>query len=186
MNFLVIGFRQPYWSCPRASGCYYPYQLGCLSVWIWCHPVSPFRCCWHPPSQWYIIIGLSWFNYLSIYILSLSLSHLLSIYPFILYVGANMKISNSDPVPTAAAYSNSGTLDHWRVAYWTEATTEPGSSGSPLYDAGTKRIIGQLHGGTARCPSFRGYDDYGAIWASYAQNTGSLLGSSSMNGRTLY
>jgi V8-like Glu-specific endopeptidase len=100
--------------------------------------------------------------------------------------GANMKISGSDPVPTAASWSGSGTRDHWRVAYWTEATTEPGSSGSPIYASNTKRIIGQLHGGSARCPSYQGYDDYGAIWASYALNTASFLGGASMNGRTLY
>lgn len=39
---------------------------------------------------------------------------------------------------------------HIRVADWDLGTTEPGSSGSPLYSPG-KHIIGQLHGGYAAC-----------------------------------
>ncbi|OQY28475.1 MAG: hypothetical protein B6244_06910 [Candidatus Cloacimonetes bacterium 4572_55] len=38
---------------------------------------------------------------------------------------------------------------HWQVN-WDDGTTEPGSSGSPLYDQ-NHRLIGQLHGGTAAC-----------------------------------
>lgn len=40
--------------------------------------------------------------------------------------------------------------DHWRVVDWDLGTTEPGSSGSPLFDP-EHRIIGQLHGGYAAC-----------------------------------
>lgn len=100
--------------------------------------------------------------------------------------GANMKISGSDVIPTLAAYSGGGTRDQWNVQYWTEATTEPGSSGSPLYSRSTKRIIGQLHGGSARCPSFQGFDMYGALAFSYPLNMAQFLGAASMNGRTLY
>lgn len=42
------------------------------------------------------------------------------------------------------------TSDHWRVVDWDLGTTEPGSSGSPLFDP-DHRIIGQLHGGYAAC-----------------------------------
>ena len=41
---------------------------------------------------------------------------------------------------------------HWRIVQWDLGTTEPGSSGSPLFNS-DKRIIGQLHGGYASCTS---------------------------------
>jgi hypothetical protein len=39
---------------------------------------------------------------------------------------------------------------HWRVIDWDLGTTEPGSSGSGLWDQ-NHRVIGQLHGGYAAC-----------------------------------
>lgn len=44
----------------------------------------------------------------------------------------------------------SGQGDHIRVADWDIGTTEPGSSGSPLFSP-EGRVIGQLHGGAAAC-----------------------------------
>ncbi|KAG0368190.1 hypothetical protein BC939DRAFT_449218 [Gamsiella multidivaricata] len=55
---------------------------------------------------------------------------------------------------------------HWKIPRWDKGTTEPGSSGSPLFDA-DKRIVGQLHGGSASCWDRDGYDAYGAIHASF-------------------
>ncbi|KAF9109883.1 hypothetical protein BGX27_007026 [Mortierella sp. AM989] len=55
---------------------------------------------------------------------------------------------------------------HWQIPRWDIGTTEPGSSGSPLFDA-DKRIVGQLHGGSASCWNKDGYDAYGAIHASF-------------------
>lgn len=55
--------------------------------------------------------------------------------------------------------------DHWRVTEWEEGTTEPGSSGSPLFDQNS-RIVGQLHGGTASCTSIT-YDEYGKVDVSW-------------------
>jgi len=54
---------------------------------------------------------------------------------------------------------------HWEVSSWDDGTTEPGSSGSPLYDQ-NKRVVGQLHGGAASCVVID-YDSYGAVWASW-------------------
>ncbi len=57
---------------------------------------------------------------------------------------------------------------HIRVADWDLGTTEPGSSGSPLYSP-EKRIVGQLHGGYASCSS-QTADWYGRMARS--MNTG--------------
>lgn len=54
---------------------------------------------------------------------------------------------------------------HVRVIDWDDGTTEPGSSGSPLFDQ-NHRVVGQLHGGYAAC----GNDDsdwYGRISVSW-------------------
>lgn len=55
--------------------------------------------------------------------------------------------------------------DHWRIAQWEQGTTEPGSSGSPLFDQNS-RIVGQLHGGTASCSSIT-YDEFGKLDVSW-------------------
>ena len=60
--------------------------------------------------------------------------------------------------------TNSG--NYWDVDSWDDGTTEPGSSGSPLFDGNTQRIIGQLYGGVASCTNF-GYDTYGKISTSW-------------------
>ena len=64
---------------------------------------------------------------------------------------------------------------HWRIGNWEDGTTEPGSSGSPLYDK-NKRIIGQLHGGFASCISITA-DWYGRIarsWSGGGSSSNSL------------
>lgn len=66
--------------------------------------------------------------------------------------------------------------DHWKIDKWFRGTTEPGSSGSPLFDGKTKRIVGQLHGGSASCWNSDGYDVYGKIQSSFDQgDSGQLL-----------
>jgi len=59
--------------------------------------------------------------------------------------------------------SSNGT--HVRVADWDLGTTEPGSSGSPLFD-NNHRIIGQLHGGAAACGN-NSPDWYGRFFRSW-------------------
>ncbi|MCX8210446.1 MAG: T9SS type A sorting domain-containing protein [Lewinella sp.] len=51
------------------------------------------------------------------------------------------------------------------VTDWDIGTTEPGSSGSPLFDR-FSRIRGQLYGGAAACGN-NAYDNYGSINASW-------------------
>ncbi len=72
------------------------------------------------------------------------------------------KISHNDD--TLLPGQNWGS-DHWRVDNWEEGTTEPGSSGSPLFDV-ESRIVGQLHGGTASCSSIT-YDEFGKLDVSW-------------------
>lgn len=72
-----------------------------------------------------------------------------------------------DPTTTTnylqSAINPNGT--HARVANWEIGTTEPGSSGSPLYNQ-NKQVIGQLHGGYAACSN--NLDDwYGRISVSW-------------------
>ncbi len=75
------------------------------------------------------------------------------------------KISfDHDPV-TSSSWGSGPANTHWRVGNWEEGTTEPSSSGSPLFDP-QKRITGQLHGGTASCTSIT-FDAYGKLAVSW-------------------
>ncbi|MCH7534285.1 MAG: trypsin-like peptidase domain-containing protein [Bacteroidetes bacterium] len=59
--------------------------------------------------------------------------------------------------------------DVWRVEDWDEGVTEPGSSGSPLFDE-SLRIIGQLFRGDAACAGLTDngdYDVYGRFGISW-------------------
>ena len=75
------------------------------------------------------------------------------------------KISfNHDPVFSAQWFPTSPDT-HWEVSEWEDGTTEPGSSGSPLFDQ-HHRIVGQLHGGAASCTVID-YDQYGKVSYSW-------------------
>jgi len=60
--------------------------------------------------------------------------------------------SENDPTTTTSYYGTAvpGDGTHIRVEDWDVGTTEPGSSGAPLFNQ-DHRIIGQLHGGDAAC-----------------------------------
>jgi hypothetical protein len=64
-------------------------------------------------------------------------------------------------------YAESGSASHWRVPAWNAGTTEPGSSGSALWNAATHRIVGQLHGGYASCSLPFESDWYGKLSVSW-------------------
>lgn len=55
----------------------------------------------------------------------------------------------------------SATADYWRVDDWEDGTTEPGSSGSCIWDGPSKRCVGTLTGGFAACPDENERDWYG-------------------------
>jgi lysyl endopeptidase len=73
--------------------------------------------------------------------------------------------------PTSSVMWNGA--DTWQVGPWTTGTTEPGSSGSPIYDP-NHHIIGQLFGGLSACglPSSQQIDNYGKFSTSW--NNGSI------------
>jgi len=59
-----------------------------------------------------------------------------------------------------------GDDSHWRIGQWEDGTTEPGSSGSPIFNR-QGQIIGQLHGGYASCASITS-DWYGKFAKSWS------------------
>ena len=61
----------------------------------------------------------------------------------------------------------------WNVMNWEDGTTEPGSSGSGLWDQ-NGRLIGQLYGGSASCSSITD-DYYGRLDVSWAAGLDSYL-----------
>jgi len=66
--------------------------------------------------------------------------------------GDVMKITLDDNPPLSASYPVQGFVANgfWRVLRWETGTTEPGSSGGPLYDQ-NGRLRGTLTGGGATC-----------------------------------
>lgn len=82
--------------------------------------------------------------------------------------GDYKKISFDNNAASAANWQSAAC---WRIATWEDGTTEPGSSGSPLFDQ-NQRIIGQLFGGTANCSN--NIDDYfGRFAVSWNGNSSS-------------
>lgn len=81
-----------------------------------------------------------------------------------------------DPTTTTSYLGTTqpGDGTHVRITDWDVGTTEPGSSGSPVFDQ-NQRVIGQLHGGYAAC----GNDD--SDW--YGKFSVSWTGGGSSNNR---
>gem|GEM_PF-1409401 len=74
-------------------------------------------------------------------------------------------------------YISSSTFDQANhiTNRWTRGTTEPGSSGSPLFDGGY--VIGQLHGGPGSCTAgVNNYDYFGRFSVSYNHGLSAFLG----------
>ena len=79
-------------------------------------------------------------------------------------------ISFENEATVLASYggdSSPGDSTHVRIVDWDKGTTEPGSSGSPLFDS-NHRVIGQLHGGGAACGNDLS-DYYGRFHTSYKE-----------------
>lgn len=82
------------------------------------------------------------------------------------------KISMEANTLVSSDFGTNPGITHWRINDWESGTTEPGSSGSPLFADATKRIIGDLSGGAAACNGANsdGYDAYGQIGYSWDNN----------------
>ncbi len=72
------------------------------------------------------------------------------------------KISFENQPVTPSSFSGA---QCWRVADWDDGTTEPGSSGSGLWNQ-NKLLIGQLYGGSAACGN-NGSDYFGRFSVSF-------------------
>lgn len=91
------------------------------------------------------------------------------------------KICHSEMAPTKQTTNFNGDPNAmmWRVASWTEGVTEPGSSGSPLFNQ-DGRVIGVLSGGAAACSGtsnngqFDIYGRFGIAWDALPQNNNQL------------
>jgi subtilisin-like proprotein convertase family protein len=67
---------------------------------------------------------------------------------------------NDDLLTTMNSCIGGGSQTHWRVNNWEDGTTEPGSSGSGIWDPVGHYLIGFLSGGLASCTNIN-YDCYG-------------------------
>jgi len=57
---------------------------------------------------------------------------------------------------------------HWYISQYKAGTTEGGSSGSGLWEPGSKPLIGSLSGGNATCSAPNEYDCYGHLDAGWS------------------
>tara|TARA_B110000285_G_scaffold37937_2_gene41123 strand:- start:937 stop:4353 length:3417 start_codon:yes stop_codon:yes gene_type:complete len=82
-------------------------------------------------------------------------------------------------------HANNAGAATWEIDLWEEGVTEPGSSGSPLFDQ-NGRIIGQLYGGSAACTgtTSAGYDYYGRLGVSWGLGIGTYLAPASCGSTT--
>jgi len=88
------------------------------------------------------------------------------------------KISEDQDPVTSASWSGATT---WKIGAYEQGTTEPGSSGSPLFDENTHQVIGQLYGGGAACngsnpnnqPDY--YGKFAVSWATGGTSSTELV-----------
>ncbi len=79
---------------------------------------------------------------------------------------------NTDALTTIdSCIGTGGVNSHWQVDNWEDGTTEPGSSGSGLWDPDTHLLVGFLSGGTASCSSIT-MDCYGKVSEAWDDGSG--------------
>ncbi|MFT4601372.1 MAG: lysyl endopeptidase [Arenicella sp.] len=95
------------------------------------------------------------------------------------------KICREDQGPYHATGGNP-VAQVWMIDDWDQGVTEPGSSGSPLFDQ-NGRIIGQLYGGAAACSGTNdnnALDYYGRLGVSWPLGIDAYLSPGSCGGAT--
>ena len=86
---------------------------------------------------------------------------------------------NNAPFHETLSFNGNSNTRMWYINQWEEGVTEPGSSGSPLFDP-NGRVIGMLSGGAAACSGNQNnglYDFYGRFGVAWdlGGNTSSRL-----------
>ncbi len=77
--------------------------------------------------------------------------------------------SNLTTIPTCLV-DGATALTHWQV-YWSSGVTEPGSSGSGIWDPATHKLVGSLSGGDSLCETPLDPDCYGKFSVAWANGT---------------
>ncbi len=84
------------------------------------------------------------------------------------------KISEFDNSATSASMYGNVAGTHWKVKWSAtqngHGVTEPGSSGSPIFDISTHRVVGTLTGGGSSCTSLNQSDFYGKVAFHWTSN----------------
>ncbi len=85
------------------------------------------------------------------------------------------KISSAYDPPSTSTFGGYIPNGHWLIRQWDLGTTEPGSSGSPLFDR-DGYLVGLLTGGTASCGSARNdfYSKFNLAWDRYSDKSRQL------------
>jgi len=78
---------------------------------------------------------------------------------------------SSNPLTTVnSCIGTGGSSTHWQVI-WTSTVTEPGSSGSGIWNPTTREVVGTLSGGRSDCAVPTSPDCYGKFSAAWASGT---------------
>eukprot|EP00884_Botryococcus_braunii_P009274 jgi/Botrbrau1/18348/Bobra.0179s0073.1 len=98
------------------------------------------------------------------------------------FANTSANIMTTFPAPEFPAGEIQPTDNTHFMVTWTKGATQGGSSGSPLFDANTRRIVGVLSGGFSLCSSKTLGDYYGRLAAAYVKGLDRFLGDPSTLG----